>query len=738
MFFRAAPLALGFILGVSAQAAGNAGKVDTLEYRDHADRCQSLGCPTRIVGDPQLIYETVWGATTRRVLAAAPTAAIGGALPGIGGAALPAQGSMSMSFGFTLTPSSTEHIIPSHSAESYEIHVSEGFETLINGQLATPSSTSHSGSIVKVPAGNHFIIIRYTRVIEGSVQGSYRIVRSPTSGSKFGFQITHSDGASRPAFEIHIDAQSGQKSNLIVTTPMGVQTTLEVVINGQVVGHTAEDASQPGSEVAVVPLPSGPGYSIIIRPVNPTFAPGYVWTGDFQIVAQGSSNPNLKPPSAIEVVISTSFTVVETNPEYVITLPPRFDVDIAGNGYVLELHVSPGFDILVDGIVVGHSSDGQSGTFIRIPGGLPRIIIRYIRQISGTVTITGWYEIKRVPKPPSEASSRPAPEPSKPAPELPMPIVTPSNPPTTSSSAPTASAPACTPSTLKPWTKFSHWKAEWLKGPHEFDTNYDSDTEITVTDDENKTERFEVLVDGVSVGKTNDFTVERSAHCGSDADKCIEKGWGHGTFPIPAGQHKISIKLIGNDIDGGWWYFAGQYKITRKCGEPVQPSAAPVEPTCRPAEPVVTPSATTKPAPSATTAAPDCTASVLKPWTAVSRWKAEWLKGPHEFDTNYDYETEMTVTDDQNKTERFEIFVDGVSVGKTNDFTVERSAHCGTNADKCIERGWGHGTFPIPAGQHKIGIKLIGNDINGGWWYFAGQYKIVRSCKKAAAARDEL
>ena len=100
-------------------------------------------------------------------------------------------------------------------------------------------------------------------------------------------------------------------------------------------------------------------------------------------------------------------------------------------------------------------------------------------------------------------------------------------------------------------------------------------------DDENKTERFEILVDGISVGKTNDFTVERSAHCGSDADKCIEKGWGRkycliqafymklidlphpsidGTFPIPAGQHKISIKLIGNDIDGGWWYFAGQYK----------------------------------------------------------------------------------------------------------------------------------------------------------------------------------
>lgn len=48
----------------------------------------------------------------------------------------------------------------------------------------------------------------------------------------------------------------------------------------------------------------------------------------------------------------------------------------------------------------------------------------------------------------------------------------------------------------------------------------------------------------------------------------------------------------------------------------------------------------------------------------------------------------------QNKTERFEVFVDGTSVGKTNDFTVERSSHCGANADKCIEKGWGRELFP--------------------------------------------
>lgn len=54
-----------------------------------------------------------------------------------------------------------------------------------------------------------------------------------------------------------------------------------------------------------------------------------------------------------------------------------------------------------------------------------------------------------------------------------------------------------------------------------------------------------------------------------------------------------------------------------------------------------------KPAHTPTAAAPDCTASIVKPWTKFSHWKAEWLKGPHQFDTNYDYETEITVTDDE-------------------------------------------------------------------------------------------
>ncbi|GLB34549.1 hypothetical protein LshimejAT787_0201140 [Lyophyllum shimeji] len=126
---------------------------------------------------------------------------------------------------------------------------------------------------------------------------------------------------------------------------------------------------------------------------------------------------------------------------------------------------------------------------------------------------------------------------------------------------------------------------------------------------------------------------------------------------------------------------------------------------------------------------PECSAIVLKPWTKFSRWKAEWKSSDYEFDVNYDYPTDMTVTDDQNKTERYEVFVDGVSVGKTSDVATERSKHCGLDADACIAKGWAHGTFRVPAGKHKISIKLIGNDIDwSSWWYFAGQYKIAKAC----------
>ncbi|KZP17572.1 hypothetical protein FIBSPDRAFT_933937 [Athelia psychrophila] len=710
MLFRTALFGLGLLL--PAQAAV---PLDTLEARNYAvDRCHSLGCPTRVVGG-DLVYETVWGATTHRVFVAAPTAAVGAAA---------AKGTFSITTGFTIIPSSTEHHFPSYSVDGYEIHVSEGFETLINYQLVLPSNTGTSGSIVSVPAGSHIITLRYTRSVESAIRGSYRVVRSSATETKFGFKLTHSESVPRPGYDIHIDEHSGAEENdLIVTTPLGDKTTLEIVINGRVIARTSKNADQPGSEVAVVPLPRGPGFNIIIRPVYADVAAGHVWAGDIRIVARSGSTNRQPSPSSFEVIITNSFTIIEVKREFLLTLPPAFDAaGIAGVGYVLELHVSPGFDIFIDGAVVGPAKDGQGGIFVRIPGGQPMIEMRYTLEFSGT--LTGKYEIRRVqvettPKPAPEIPSKPAEKPVVPIPPAP--------------STPAAPAAACTPSTLKPWTKFSHWKAEWLKGPHEFDTNYDSDTEITVTDDENKTERFEILVDGVSVGKTNDFTVERSAHCGANADACIARGWGHGTFPIPAGQHKISIKLIGNDIDGGWWYFAGQYKISRRCGEPAAP-----------AQPSVTPSAPSKPAPTPTAAAAECSATVVKPWTKFSHWKAEWLKGPHQFDTSYDYPTEITVTDDENKTERFEVFVDGVSVGKTNDFTVERSSHCGSNADKCIERGWGQfsitpdGTFPISAGQHKIGIKLIGNDIDGGWWYFAGQYKIARSCFKLELIKDEL
>ncbi|KZP03085.1 hypothetical protein FIBSPDRAFT_1055473 [Athelia psychrophila] len=340
MLFRTALLGLGLLL--SAQAAV---PLDTQARNYAVDRCHSLGCPTRVVSSDQLVYETVWGATTYRILAAAPTAAVGASV---------AKGTLSISTGFTITSSSTEHHFPSYSVDGYEIYVSEGFETLIDYQLVSPSNTGTSGSIVSVPAGSHTIVFRYTRSVESAIRGSYRVVRSSATETKFGFKLTHSESVPRPGYDIHIDEHSGAEENdLIVTTPLGDKTTLEIVINGRVVARTSKAADQPGSEVAVVPLPRGPGSNIVIRPVYPDVAAGHVWAGDIRIVARSGSTSRQPSPPSFEVIITNSFTIIEVKREFLLTLPPGFDAaGIAGVGYVLELHVSPGFDIFIDGAVV--------------------------------------------------------------------------------------------------------------------------------------------------------------------------------------------------------------------------------------------------------------------------------------------------------------------------------------------------------------------------------------------------
>ncbi|KAF8076386.1 hypothetical protein FPV67DRAFT_414944 [Lyophyllum atratum] len=268
------------------------------------------------------------------------------------------------------------------------------------------------------------------------------------------------------------------------------------------------------------------GHDIIIT------TPGIDLRNTLQIIINGNVVAQTQPSSTGAGSIAVVPLPVGSS---IITIRPAHPSVSAGFIWDISYEIARrGSSVLVTQIT------GSSGGSIHQGGGID---LTCPPAVTATVTATATVTVSANPNPPSQVIS--------------------ASPPTASPEPPKT---PCTATVMKPWTKFSRWKAEWKSSDHQFDVNYDYPTDITVTDDQNKTERYEVFVDGVSVGKTSDVATERSKHCGLDADACIAKGWAHGTFRIPAGQHKVSIKLIGNDIDwSGWWYFAGQYKIAKAC-----------------------------------------------------------------------------------------------------------------------------------------------------------------------------
>lgn len=92
------------------------------------------------------------------------------------------------------------------------------------------------------------------------------------------------------------------------------------------------------------------------------------------------------------------------------------------------------------------------------------------------------------------------------------------------------------------WQKFTvGWNANYPRAgppaPFIKEINVeDDDAILTVTDDENKAEHFEIKLDGELLGETEEKGFDRWQHCGKDADACIAKGWSHGSFPVPKGK----------------------------------------------------------------------------------------------------------------------------------------------------------------------------------------------------------
>jgi hypothetical protein len=99
----------------------------------------------------------------------------------------------------------------------------------------------------------------------------------------------------------------------------------------------------------------------------------------------------------------------------------------------------------------------------------------------------------------------------------------------------------CRGKLVQGWQTFTvGWNAQYPRDgpPAAFikKMTFDEDAILTVTDDENKAEHFEIMIDGQYLGETEEKGFDRWQHCGKDADACMAKGWSHGSFPVPAGE----------------------------------------------------------------------------------------------------------------------------------------------------------------------------------------------------------
>ncbi|KAL4986034.1 hypothetical protein BDW68DRAFT_164003 [Aspergillus falconensis] len=141
------------------------------------------------------------------------------------------------------------------------------------------------------------------------------------------------------------------------------------------------------------------------------------------------------------------------------------------------------------------------------------------------------------------------------------------------------------------------------------------------------------------------------------------------------------------------------------------------------------PVTTTAPAP-----APLCTTTV-QDWNRVSlMWTPEHPKpgppSPATFASNFDYETILTLTDDSDSLERFEVYQDFQLIGRTSERTAESTVRKGVfDAGEAIGLGFSHGSFTVPAGAHTFTVtwqEAANNPQVHDWSGGALQYRFER------------
>ncbi|CAK4027715.1 Hypothetical predicted protein [Lecanosticta acicola] len=189
---------------------------------------------------------------------------------------------------------------------------------------------------------------------------------------------------------------------------------------------------------------------------------------------------------------------------------------------------------------------------------------------------------------------------------------------------------------------------------------------------------------------------------------------------------------------------------------PPEPSTASVPP---PQEQVEQPTSSAQPTPSeqpipsAQPKAPGykdfpCTEDASWPCrgTELEKWNNMWFKWNSQYrrpgppapwvkEINYSDDTIFTLTDVENYVEHFEVFLDGKSIGETEEgpqhpFPDRWRRKCGHGEpERCMKDGWSHGFFRIPSGPHTLSISWTKGDFNN-WVYATGMYRFDALCTK--------
>ncbi|KAL3435099.1 hypothetical protein BDV09DRAFT_168556 [Aspergillus tetrazonus] len=144
---------------------------------------------------------------------------------------------------------------------------------------------------------------------------------------------------------------------------------------------------------------------------------------------------------------------------------------------------------------------------------------------------------------------------------------------------------------------------------------------------------------------------------------------------------------------------------------------------------LVTPVTTT-----ASTPAPLCTTTVQDWKRVLLMWTPEHPKpgppSPATFASNFDHETILTITDDLDSLERFEVYQDFQLIGRISERTAESTVRKGVqDAGEAIRLGFSHGSFTVPAGPHTFTVtwqEAANNPQVHDWSGGALQYRFER------------